>query len=77
MATFTSWDALRESAKDALANWVAGDSTVKSFSKGERKLEYRTFDDLVGLIEKTYTLEQLETIGDPASMTAYGSFRRF
>jgi hypothetical protein len=74
---FSTWTALRTAIKDAIANHVAGSPCVGSYSIGDRNLHYRSFEELVGLLEKTYTLEALEAGGDPSRRVSYGRHRRF
>lgn len=74
---FTTWAALRTAIKDAIANHVAGSPCTGSYSIGDRSMTYRTFEELIGLLEKTYTLEALETAGNPATRVSYGRPRRF
>ena len=74
---FTTWAALRTDIKNAIANHVAGTPCVGDYSIGGRSLKYRTFDELIGLIEKTYQIEALESAGDTSQMVSYGRPRRF
>ena len=69
---FTSWGDLRTSIKDALADHVAGNPCTGSYSIGNRSLTYRSFEELVDLLEKTYILESLESSGDRTQMVSYG-----
>jgi len=77
MATFSTWAALRTAIKDAIADRVAGEPCVGEFRKGNRSLRYNSFEDLVGLYEKTYQLEALESSGDLSHAVSYGRPRRF
>ena len=78
MATaFTTWAALRTAIKDALANHVAGDACAGEYAIGNRRIKYRTYGELIDLLEKTYELEALEQSGNPANMVSYGRARRF
>lgn len=74
--SFTSWSALRTAIKDAIADHVAGAPCVGSYAIGERQLKYRTFEELCGLLEKTYVLEGLENSGTIATRVSYGRHRR-
>jgi len=74
---FTTWAALRTAIKDAIADHIAGTPCTGEYAIGNRRLRYRTFDELIGLLEKTYQIEALESSGDPDSMVSYGSYRRF
>lgn len=74
---FDSWTALRTAIKDAIADHVAGNPCVGAYRKGNRELKYRTYGELVELLEKTYVLEGLESAGDPALTVSYGRYRRF
>jgi hypothetical protein len=74
---FTTWAALRTAIKDAIADHVAGDACTGSYSIGNRSLTYRSFEELVELLEKTYSLESLEGSGDRNQMTSFGRHRRF
>ena len=74
---FTSWSALRTAILDAIADHVAGSPCVGEYEKGNRRLKYRTFDELVSLHQKTYVMESLENAGDPSRMVSYGRHRRF
>lgn len=74
--SFTSWAALRTAIKDAIADHVAGSPCVGSYTIGDRALRYRTFEELVGLLEKTYVLEGLEDAGGTATRVSYGRYRR-
>lgn len=74
---FDTWTALRTAIKDALADSLAGTPNVGQFTKGERTLRYRSYEELTGLLEKTYALEALENTGDPSKMKSYGRFRRW
>ncbi len=78
MATsFTTWAALRIAILDGITNAVAGAPMTGEYYKGNRRLRYRNYDELIALYEKTYTLESLENAGDPSSMVSYGRMRRF
>ena len=80
MATaFTTWAALRTAILDALANSVAGAPMTGEYWKGNRRLRYRSYEELLALYEKTYALEALEsgTTGNPSNMVSYGRMRRF
>ena len=74
---FTSWAALRTAIKDAIADHVAGDPCVGEYQIGRRTLKYRSYDDLVALYEKTYVLEDMETVGDPSVTVSFSRPRRF
>jgi len=74
---FTTWAALRTAIKDAIADHVAGDACTGSYSIAGRSLTYRSFEELVELLEKTYSLESLEGSGDRNQMTSFGRHRRF
>ena len=74
---FSTWAALRTAIKDAIADHIAGTPITGSYSKGNRTLTYRSYDELVGLLEKTYQLEALESSGDRSQMTSHGRHRRF
>jgi len=74
---FTTWAVLRTAIKDALSNHIAGTPCTGEYAIGNRRLRYRTFDELMGLLEKTYQLEALENAGDPSVMVSYGRARRF
>lgn len=74
---FTTWASLRSDIKDAIADHVAGTPCVGDYSINGRSLKYRTFDELMGLLEKTYQLEALEQSGEPSTMVSYGRPRRF
>ena len=74
---FTTWDALRTAIKDAIANHVAGTPCTGSYSIGNRSISYRSFEELVGLLEKTYTLQSLESSGDRSQMVSFGRMRGF
>ncbi len=74
---FSSWDALRTAIKDAIANHVAGSPCTGEYEHGGRRLRYRTYNELTGLLEKTYQLEALESAGDSSVMVSYGRHRRF
>ena len=69
---FTTWAALRTAIKDAIADHVAGDACTGSYSIGNRSLTYRSFEELVELLEKTYTLENLESSGARSQMVSVG-----
>jgi len=78
MATsFTSWTALRTAIKDKLADSIAGSPMTGEYAIGNRRLKYRTYDELVDLLKKTYELEALESAGDPSVTISYGRYRRF
>jgi len=74
---FTTWTALRTAIKDAIADHIAGSPCTGSYTKGTRTITYRSFDELVGLLEKTYQLEALESSGDRSQMVSFGRHRRF
>lgn len=74
---FTTWTALRTSIKDAIADHMAGAPCTGSYSIGNRSLTYRSFDELVDLLERTYILESLELSGDRSRMVSFGRHRRF
>jgi len=74
---FTSWSDLRTAIKNALTDHVAGAPCVGGYSIGSRHLQYRNFDELCGLLEKTYKLEALENGMDPSNRVSYGRHRRF
>ena len=78
MATaFTSWSALRTAIKDAIANHVAGEPCVGSYSIGSRKMIYRSIKELKDLFQATYEMEALENAGETSMMVSYGRHRRF
>lgn len=74
--SFSTWAALRTAIKDAIADHVAGTPCVGSYQIADRMLKYRTFEELIGLLEKTYTLEALENSGTIATRVSYGRYRR-
>jgi len=59
---FTTWTALRTAIKNAIASHVAGTSCVGEYSIGDRRMKYRSFDELLDLYKKTYELESIETM---------------
>ncbi len=78
---FTTWDDLREAIKDAIAKQI-GDGTTGApmtgeYWKGNRRLRYRSYDELLTLYDKTFDLERLESSGNPSNMVSYGRMRRF
>ena len=77
MATFSTWAALRTAIKDAIANHVANTPLVGSYAIMGYDLKYRTYEELISLLEKTYQLEALESVGDQRTMTSYARPRRF
>ncbi len=78
MATaFTTWAALRTAILDAIADSVAGAPMTGEYWKGNRRLRYRSYDELVSLYDKTFDLETLENSGNPSTMVSYGRMRRF
>ena len=74
---FTTWTALRSAIKDALADHVAGSPCTGSYSIGGKTLQYRSYQDLLALYERTYELEALESAGTKSSRVSFGSPRRF
>ena len=74
---FSTWTDLRTAIKDAIADHVAGTPCTGEYSIGTRRLRYRTFDELCGLIEKTYKLEAMENTGCRETRTSFGRHRRF
>ena len=74
--SFTSWTALRTAIKDAIADHVAGAACTGSYTIGDRRMEYRSYDELIGLYEKTFVLESMETPGSIATRVSYGRHRR-
>lgn len=74
---FTTWTALRTAIKDAIADHIAGDPCVGSYTINDRTLKYNSFEDLLSLYEKTFILENMETGGNPATRVSYGRHRRF
>lgn len=74
---FSTWTALRTAIKDAIADHVAGAPCVGSWTMGDMTFKYRTFEELCGLLEKTYVLESLEDPGTPSTRVSYGRYRRF
>lgn len=74
---FSTWAALRTAIKDAIADHVAGTPCTGSYSIGNRSISYRSFDELCQLLERTYTLESIESRGDRTQMVSYGRHRRF
>ena len=74
--SFTTWSALRTDIKNAIADPVAGTPCVGSYQIADRMLKYRTFEELIGLLEKTYTLEALDSPGSISSRVSYGRHRR-
>ena len=78
MATdFTTWTALRTAIKNALADHIAGTPCTGEYAIGNRRLRYRTYAELIDLLEKTYELEALENAGNLSTMVSYGRHRRF
>lgn len=74
---FTSWSDLRTAIKDAIANQISGAPCVGEYWIKQRRLTYRTYDELIGLLEKTYQLEALETAGTVSTRKSFGRYRRF
>lgn len=74
--SFTSWTALRTAIKDAIADHVAGAACTGSYNIAGRHITYRTYDELCGLYEKTFVLENMENPGSVASRVSYGRYRR-
>jgi len=72
---FTTWTALRVSIQDAIADHVAGSPCIGIFTKGDRHLEYKSYEELIMLYEKTYKLEQMENAGDRNRITSFGRYR--
>lgn len=78
MATaFTTWTALRTAIKDAMANALAGDPYTAEFGMGRHRFVAKSFDELTGLLEKSYTLEALESSGDRSTRVSFGRPRRY
>ena len=73
---FSTWATLRTAIKDAMADHIAGTPCVGEYAIRGRSLRYRTFEELTGLLEKTYVLEGLESAGTYQTMTSRGRFVR-
>lgn len=72
---FISWENLRESLKDALADYVSSGSPItKEYSIGGRKHVIRDVKELKDLIKLTYEMEDLENSG--SYTVSYGRFKR-
>jgi hypothetical protein len=75
---FTTWSALRDSIKDAIADYVSnGGPCTGSYSINGRSLTYRSIDELKRILKLTYEMEEIESTGDPSTRISYGRFRRF
>jgi|WetSurMetagenome_2_1015567.scaffolds.fasta_scaffold400726_2 hypothetical protein len=75
---FTTWAAMREDIKAKLADHIAnGVPLIGEYYIGDKRTRYRTYDELVSLLIKTYELEALESAGSTASSVSYGRHRRF
>jgi len=75
--SFTTWSALRDAIKDAIANHVAGEPCVGEYSIGSRRLKYRSIKELTELFHMSYKLEEMENAGDSGVMVSYGRYRRW
>ena len=76
--SFTTWTALRTAIKDAIADHVAGSPCTGAVTLSDGKtIKYRNYDELCGLIQKTYVLEALETPVIASNRVSYGRYRRF
>jgi len=75
--SFSTWTALRTAIKDAIADHIAGTPCTGEYAIGNRRMRYRTYAELIDLLEKTYELEALENSGNSAKMVSYGRHRRF
>lgn len=73
---FSTWAALRTTIKSAIADHVTNASCVGEYAIGNRRLRYRTYAELIDLLEKTYELEALEESGNSAKMVSYSRYRR-
>lgn len=74
---FTSWSALRDEIKTALANHVAGSPCIGEYYIGDKRLRYRSYDDLLKLYKMTFDFEAMDTAGTSSSCVSYGRHRRF
>ena len=74
--SFSTWTDLRTAIKDAIADHVAGTPCTGEYAIGNRRLKYRSYDQLCGLLEKTYKLEAMENGMDPSKRVSYGHHRR-
>jgi len=75
--SFTTWPALRTAIKDAIADHVAGTPCTGAVTLSDGKtIKYRNYDELCGLIQKTYMLEALEQPVTPSTRVSYGRYRR-
>jgi hypothetical protein len=74
---FTTWTALRTAIKDAIADQVAGAPCAGEYQIRGRKLVYRSYQELIDLLHKTYDLEALESAGETSTTISYGRPRRF
>ncbi len=77
MTDFTTWAAVRTAIKNAIANHVAGDPCIGSFSVEGVTTNYTSTDELKKLYELTYTLESLDNGPTPSTRVSYGRHRRF
>lgn len=59
---FTSWADLRTAIKNALADHVAGSACTGEYTIGNRRLKYRSYDELLDLYKKTLEMEAIETM---------------
>jgi hypothetical protein len=74
---FTTWSALREAIKSKLADHIAGSPCIGEYYIGDKRIRYRTYEELVSLYKSTYELESMESAGSTASCVSYGRHRRF
>lgn len=74
---FTTWAALRSDILDKIADYVAGSPMTGEYEIGDRKMKYRSIDELTKLYNDTKILEAAETSGNRSTRVSYGRPRRF
>jgi len=74
---FTTWAAFRSDLKDKIADAVSnGTALTQTAVVSGMTIQYKSLDEAIGWIEKSYKMEALDNIGNPSNMVSYGRHRR-
>ena len=74
---FSSWSAVRDDLKTAIADMAGGAPGTKQYTIGGKTMIFRDVAQIQAFYEMTYKLEAMDDAGNPATMTSYGRYRRF
>jgi len=76
MATFTTWDAVLDDLRDAIATYAEGAPITKSYTINGKTMVYRGIQEILQAYKMIKELAAIDNAGERDSMVSYSRYKR-